>query len=142
MTYFAEYKYQLLVLGVIPSALGSEAQGLDDLKADMEEEKAARVVAQVEANILSWAVHDLKDSADRFTTQIPTLEDKVVEGLCLEHTTQAWSAPLRLMTTTKRKSPSSPKSWRVSPLTKFRTSIIHGFLLIVPTSTCRIRCRA
>jgi hypothetical protein len=54
--------------------------------------------------VLSGEVRDLKISADRFTTQIPTLkdkikqlEDKVVEGLkevrarelCLERTTQA-----------------------------------------------------
>jgi hypothetical protein len=61
-------------------------------------------VAQVEASIHSWAVPDLKISADRFATQIPILEDKVkrlenkvVDGLneiqalelCLERTTWA-----------------------------------------------------
>jgi hypothetical protein len=60
-------------------------------------------VAHVEADVLSRVVRDLKISADKFATQIPTLEDKVkhledkvVEGLkevsarelCLEHTTQ------------------------------------------------------
>jgi chromosome segregation ATPase len=54
--------------------------------------------------VLSRAIRDLKISADRFATQIPTLEDKVkhledkvVDGLkevrawelCLEHTTRA-----------------------------------------------------
>jgi hypothetical protein len=71
---------------------------------DLNEEKAARVVAQIEADMLSRVVRDLKISTDRFATQIPTLEDKVkhledkvVEGLnevrarelCLEHTTRA-----------------------------------------------------
>jgi hypothetical protein len=104
ITSFAEYKDQLLTLGVIPGAPGSETQALANLKADLDAEKVARVTAQVEGDVLSWAVCDLKVSADRFATQIPTLEDKVkhledkvVEGLkevraqelCLERTTQA-----------------------------------------------------
>jgi hypothetical protein len=40
MTYFAEYKDQLLALGVNPSAPSSEAKALADLKADLDEEKA------------------------------------------------------------------------------------------------------
>jgi hypothetical protein len=59
---------------------------------------------KIEVHILSWAVQDLKISTDRFTAQIPTLEDKVkhlenkvVDGLneirawevCLERTTWA-----------------------------------------------------
>jgi chromosome segregation ATPase len=104
MIYFAEYKDQLLALGIIPGAPGSEAKALANLKVDLDEEKAARVATQVEVDVLSRAVHDLKVFADRFATQIPTLEDKVkhledkvVEGLkevrawelCLERTTQA-----------------------------------------------------
>jgi hypothetical protein len=88
MIYFAEYKDQLLALGVILGAPGSKAKAHVDLKVDLDEEKAAWVTAQVEADILSRAVHDLKVSADRFASQIPTLEekvkhleDKVVEGL-------------------------------------------------------------
>jgi hypothetical protein len=41
MTSFAEYKDQFLALRVIPSAPGSEAKALADLKADLDEEKAA-----------------------------------------------------------------------------------------------------
>jgi chromosome segregation ATPase len=104
ITSFAEYKDQHLALGVIPGALGSETQALASLKADLDAEEVARVTAQVKADVLSRAVHDLKVSVDRFATQIPTLEDKVkhledkvVEGLkevracelCLECTTQA-----------------------------------------------------
>jgi hypothetical protein len=40
MIYFAEYKHQLLALGFIPGAPSSEAKGLPDLKADLDEEKA------------------------------------------------------------------------------------------------------
>jgi hypothetical protein len=102
--YFVEYKVQLLAPGAILGALGSEARALADLKVDLDEEKATQVAAQVEADVLSWAIYDLKISTDRFVTQFPTLEDnvrhledKVVEGLkevrarelCLERTTQA-----------------------------------------------------
>jgi hypothetical protein len=104
ITSYAEYKDQLLALGVIPGAPGSETQALASLKADLDIEKAARVAAQVKADVLSWAVRDRKVSANKFATQIPILEDKVkhledkvMEGLkevrarelCLEHTTQA-----------------------------------------------------
>jgi hypothetical protein len=45
MICIAEYKDQLMALGVIPGALGSEAKAFADLKADLDEEKATRVVA-------------------------------------------------------------------------------------------------
>jgi hypothetical protein len=41
MIYFAEYKVQLLALGVILSAPSSEAKVFANLKADLDEEKAA-----------------------------------------------------------------------------------------------------
>jgi hypothetical protein len=102
--YIVEYKDQLLALGTIPGAPSSETQALANLKADLDEEKAARVVSQVDTDVLSQAVHDLKVFVDWFTTQIPTLEDKVkhledkvvgglkevrARELCLERTTQA-----------------------------------------------------
>jgi hypothetical protein len=45
MIYFAEYKDQLLAFGVIPGAPGSEVKALAGLKIDLDEEKAARVIA-------------------------------------------------------------------------------------------------
>jgi hypothetical protein len=93
-----------MALGVSPVAPSSEAATLADLKVQLDEEKAVQVAAQVEADVLSQAVRDLKISGDRFATQIPTLqgkikqvEDKVVEGLnevrarelCLESNTGA-----------------------------------------------------
>jgi hypothetical protein len=104
MICIAEYKDRLMALGVIPGAPGSEANSFTNLKVDLDEEKVPRVAAQVEADVLSRVAQDMKISADRFATQIPTLEDKVkhleyklVEGLkevraqelCLECTTWA-----------------------------------------------------
>jgi hypothetical protein len=93
-----------MALNIIPSALDSATKTFVDLKAGLDEEKAARLIAQIEVDVISWAVRDMKVSADRFTSQIPTLEDKfkhiennVVDGLnevgarelCLERTTRA-----------------------------------------------------
>jgi hypothetical protein len=66
-----------MALGIIPGDPGLEAIAFADLKADLDEEKATRVAAYIEAGMLSWAVQDLRISADRFATQIPTPEDKV-----------------------------------------------------------------
>jgi hypothetical protein len=73
MIYIAKYKDQLMALGAIPGAPGSEAKAFTDLKADLDMEKAARVSAQIEADVLYQAVRDLKIYADRFATQILTL---------------------------------------------------------------------
>jgi chromosome segregation ATPase len=110
-----------MALGVIPGAPGSEAKAFADLKADLDEKRTARVTAQVEVDVLSQTVRDLKISADRFASRIPTLEDKVkhledkvVEGLNevkSEPRNFAWSAPLGPMMTTRCRSLNSPKSW-------------------------------
>jgi chromosome segregation ATPase len=91
-----------VALGIIPGAPDSAAKAFTDLKADLDEEKAARHAVQIEVNMLAQAVRDLKISIDRFVAQISTveykvkhLENKVVDGLneirarelCLEHTT-------------------------------------------------------
>jgi chromosome segregation ATPase len=93
-----------VALGIIPSAPDSAAKAFTDLKADLDEEKAARLAAQIEVNMLAQAVRDLKISIDKFVAQIPTveykvkhLENKVVDGLneirarelYLERTTRA-----------------------------------------------------
>jgi hypothetical protein len=66
-----------MALGIIPGAPSSEAKAFADFKADLDEEKAARVIAWIEADVLSRAVRDLKISADRFATQMPTLVKKL-----------------------------------------------------------------
>jgi uncharacterized coiled-coil protein SlyX len=93
-----------MALGIIPGALDSASKDFVDMKVDLDEEKVARLAAQVEIDVLSQAVKDLTTFTDKFATQIPTLEDKVkhlenkvVDGLnevrarelCLECTTQA-----------------------------------------------------
>jgi hypothetical protein len=77
-----------VALGFIPGAPGLEATTLVDLKIDLDKEKSAWVTTQVEADLHSHAVHPLKIFADRFASQILTLddkvkhlEDKVVEGV-------------------------------------------------------------
>jgi outer membrane murein-binding lipoprotein Lpp len=91
-----------MALGIIPGALDSASKDFVDMKVDLDEEKVARLAAQVEIDVLSQAVKDLTTFTDKFATQIPTLEDKVkhlenkvVDGLnevrawelCLECTT-------------------------------------------------------
>jgi hypothetical protein len=93
-----------MALGIMPGPPDSAAKAFIDLKVDLDEEKAARIIGQIEVDVLSRVVRDLKISADRFASQIPTLEDKVkhlenkvVNGLnkvrarelCLELTTRA-----------------------------------------------------
>jgi hypothetical protein len=102
-----------MALSIIPGAPDSETKAFAYLKAVLDVEKAAQIMAQIEVDILSWAVLDLKIFADRFATQIPTLEDKVmqlenkvVDGLkeirawehCLECTTRANDDYLKLVT--------------------------------------------
>jgi hypothetical protein len=55
----------------------SETKAFAVLKVDLDEEKVALVTTQVEVDVLSQAVRDLKIYADKFATQIPNLEDKV-----------------------------------------------------------------
>jgi hypothetical protein len=66
-----------MALGIIPSELDSAAKAFVDLKTELDKEMAARIIGQIEIDVLTWVVKDLKISTDRFATQIPTLEDKV-----------------------------------------------------------------
>jgi hypothetical protein len=99
-----EYKKQLMALGIIPGDPDLAAKGFIDLKTELDKEKAARIVGQIEIDVLTQAINDLKIYANRFAGQIPTLkhkvkhlENKVVDGLnevraqelCLEYTTRA-----------------------------------------------------
>jgi hypothetical protein len=66
-----------MALGIIPSDLDSAAKAFIDMKIELDKEKVAQIEGQIEIDVLTWAVKDLKISADRFAAQIPTLEDKV-----------------------------------------------------------------
>jgi predicted nucleic acid-binding Zn-ribbon protein len=68
---------KLMALGIISSDPDSAAKAFANLKADLNEEKTAYLTAQIEVDVLTRAVRDLKISTDWFATQIPTLEDKV-----------------------------------------------------------------
>jgi predicted nucleic acid-binding Zn-ribbon protein len=67
------------------------------LKSELAHEKAAWKEAQDEVETLGWAVGDLKKMVDKFTDQVPTLEEKVLDWLnelrakelSLERTTKA-----------------------------------------------------
>jgi hypothetical protein len=93
-----------MALGIVPGDLDLAIMAFADLKAKLDKEKAVRIAGQVEIDVLTRIVKDMKISTDRLTAQIPILEDKVkhlenkvVDGLnevraqelYLEHTTQA-----------------------------------------------------
>jgi hypothetical protein len=65
---FADYRDQLMAFGIIPGALDSIAKAFVDLKANLDEEKAARLATQIKVDVLTWTVTDLKISADRFAS--------------------------------------------------------------------------
>jgi chromosome segregation ATPase len=92
-----------MALGVIPGDLDLAAKAFADLKAELDKEKAAQKIAQIEVDTMTQAVKDLRISVDKLDARIPTLKDKVkhlenkvVDGLnevrarelCLERTTQ------------------------------------------------------
>jgi hypothetical protein len=66
-----------MALGIVPCEPDSTAKAFVYLKTELDMEKAVRIATQIEINVVNRAVKDLKIYADRFTTQIPTLEDKV-----------------------------------------------------------------
>jgi chromosome segregation ATPase len=93
-----------MFLAIVPDDLNSATKAIANLKTELDKEKIAWKAAQIEVDMLTWAIKDLKISADKFAAQIPTLEDKVkhlenkvVDGLnevrawalCLESTTWA-----------------------------------------------------
>jgi chromosome segregation ATPase len=93
-----------MVLDIVPSDPDSATKAFTDLKTELDNEKTTRKAAEIEVDMLARAVKDLKILADKFTAQIPTLEDKVkhlenkvvdvlnevkAQELCLECTTRA-----------------------------------------------------
>jgi hypothetical protein len=66
-----------MALGIAPSDPDSLTKAFANPKTELDNEKGARKVARIEVDTLARDVKDLKILADKFTTQIPTLEDKV-----------------------------------------------------------------
>jgi hypothetical protein len=87
---------QLMALGIEPGDKDSAARYLASLKSELADEKAAWKEAKVEVQALARVVVD-KKMTDKFTVQIPELEEKVMDGLTelrtkelsLEQTTKA-----------------------------------------------------
>jgi chromosome segregation ATPase len=94
---------QLMALGIEPGEQDSADKSLAALKSELVEEKAARAKAQTEVETLALAVEDLKKIADRFVTQIPTLEEKVkhLDNKVLDGPTELHAKELNLERTTK-----------------------------------------
>jgi hypothetical protein len=117
-----------MALGIVLGALDLAANAFTNLKVDLDEEKAAQLAAQIKVDVLTQTVRDLKISADRFASQIPTLEgkgkhleNKVVDWLKRSGPrNSAWSASLGQMTIIRSRSLNWPRNWKVSPSAVFR----------------------
>jgi hypothetical protein len=77
-----------MALSIIPGDPDSAAKAFTDMKTELDKERTSQKVAPIEVVTLARAVKDLKISADKFATRIPTVEDqvkhlanKVVDGL-------------------------------------------------------------
>jgi chromosome segregation ATPase len=66
-----------MALSIITGAPNSATNDFADLKVDLDKEKATRLAYQIEVDVLTQAVRDLKISADKFASQILRLEGKV-----------------------------------------------------------------
>jgi hypothetical protein len=81
-----------MALGIVPGDPDSATKAFADLKTELNNEKAARKAAQVEADMLAQAAKDLKILTGKFAAQIPTLDglnEVRARELCLERTTRA-----------------------------------------------------
>jgi hypothetical protein len=87
---------QLMALGVEPGDKDSAARYLASLKSELADEKAVWKEAKVEVQALARVVVDMKKMTDKFTVQIPELEEKVMDGL-----TELCTKELSLEQTTK-----------------------------------------
>jgi flagellar hook-length control protein FliK len=83
---------QLTTLGVHPG----DKDSAYILKSKLADEKAAQKAAKDEAQTLARACANLKKTADKFTVQVPKLEQKVMYGL-----TELHAKELSLERTTK-----------------------------------------
>jgi hypothetical protein len=88
-----------VILGTPVSATNAIA----NLKVELDKEKAAQFEAQIEADVLTRVVKDLKISADRYATQIRTLEDKInhLEGKVVDGLKEVRAQELNLERTTR-----------------------------------------
>jgi chromosome segregation ATPase len=77
----AVFMEQLTTLNVDLGDKDSTTRYLASLKSKLADEKAARKEAKDEVQTLARACANLKKTADKFTTQVPELEQKVLDWL-------------------------------------------------------------
>jgi predicted nucleic acid-binding Zn-ribbon protein len=94
--YLAVFIEQLTTPDVDPGEKDLAAKYHASLKSELTDEKAARKEAKDEVQTLARACADLKKMADKFTAQVPELEQKVLDGL-----TELHAKELSLEQTTK-----------------------------------------
>jgi chromosome segregation ATPase len=140
-----------MALGIVPGDSDSATKAFDNLKAKLDKERAARITGQVEIDVLTWAVKDLKIYANRFVAQIPTLEDKVkhlknkvVDGL---NEVRAWEVCLERTTRANKdyKKQDAQRTKKLESKSLGRNRDIPSFLnyfLFDPALTRRVRCLA
>jgi septal ring factor EnvC (AmiA/AmiB activator) len=87
---------QLTTLDVEPGDKDSTARYLTSLKSELADEKAAQKEAKDEVQTLARAISELKKTAEKFTAQVPELEEKVLDEL-----TELCAKELSLEQTTK-----------------------------------------
>jgi hypothetical protein len=66
-----------MALRIVLGDPDSAAKAFTYLRTELAKEKAVRDKAQIEVETLTWVVEDLNILADRFTTQILAVEEKV-----------------------------------------------------------------
>jgi hypothetical protein len=140
-----------MALGIVPGDLDLAIMAFADLKAKLDKEKAVRIAGQVEIDVLTRIVKDMKISTDRLTAQIPILEDKVkhlenkvVDGLnevraqelYLECTTRA-NEDYKIQNALLTKKLESESFSRIRNIPLFLNHFLSN-----PTLTHRVGCRA
>jgi hypothetical protein len=94
---------QLSALGVILGNPNSTAKAFTNLKEELAREKAAQATVQIEVEMITQAVNDIKISAGKFAAQIPILEEKVkhLDSKDIDGLTELRARELRMECTTK-----------------------------------------
>jgi hypothetical protein len=94
---------QLIALSVGLGNQDSAAKSFATRKNQLAEEKTAREKAQANVDTLAWAAEELKNTTDRFTAQVLTLEEKVkhLDNEVLDSLTKLRAKELSLEQTTK-----------------------------------------
>jgi hypothetical protein len=66
-----------MALGIVPGVLDSAAKAFVDQKAELDKEKAAQITAQIEINVLTQVVKDLKFLLIGLSLESPLLKTRL-----------------------------------------------------------------